>query len=126
MFKMSLQLQTEGATGVLPGGNVLAVEAASVLPGVTTVSAAMDSKAYAQLIEKAIQTTNKNGKVCPSNAARIQKFMILPRDFSVTTDELTATFKLKRNTVMTKFADQIERMYNSKDVYVKYDGPIPE
>jgi long-subunit acyl-CoA synthetase (AMP-forming) len=93
---------------------------------VKTISAAMDSKAYAQLIEKAIQNTNNNGKVCPSNAAKIRKFLILPRDFSVTTQELTATMKLKRNTVMTKFADQIERMYNSKDVYVKYDGPIPE
>jgi long-subunit acyl-CoA synthetase (AMP-forming) len=92
---------------------------------VTTVSGAMESKAYAKLIEEAIIKTIKNGQVCPSNASKIQKFLILPIDFSVSTDELTATLKLKRGVVVKKYHEEIERMYASTETYVKYGGAMP-
>jgi long-chain-fatty-acid--CoA ligase ACSBG len=46
-----------------------------------------------------------------SNAQRIQKWSILPVDFSVATGELGPTMKVKRNIVTTKYADIIEKMY---------------
>jgi long-subunit acyl-CoA synthetase (AMP-forming) len=118
-------LKTAGASGELPGGNELSGEAAALVPGVTTVSGAIQSAEYAKMIEQAMKRTNSNGRVCPNNASKIQKFMILPIDVSVSTGELTATLKLKRGEVMKKYHDEIERMYASTETYVKYSGVMP-
>merc|ERR1719487_799002 len=60
--------------------------------------------------EAAIIAANKSA-ACPSNAAKIQKFKILPRDFSVETDEFTPTLKLKRSVVCKIHSAAIEEMY---------------
>lgn len=113
-------LKAIGATGEHPGGDDLAEEASSVSPGVSTITQAMDDEKMIETIKKAITDTNNDGTCCPSNACKIQKFMILPIDFSVDTGELTATLKLKRSSVTDKYAQQIDRLYASNDTYVKY------
>jgi long-chain-fatty-acid--CoA ligase ACSBG len=115
-----ITLKAVGATGELPGGNELDGDAKRLVPGVKTISDAIKSQAYAKQIQQAITKTNSDGSVCPSNSAKIQKFTILPIDFSITTDELTATLKLKRGVVEKKYAGMIEKMYEAKDVYVEY------
>lgn len=50
-----------------------------------------------------------NSKV--SSSEQIKKFKILDRDFSLETDEITPTLKLKRNVVAKNFADDIEELY---------------
>lgn len=114
-------LKAVGATGDLPGGDDLDPVACSISPGVKTISAAMKDDKWIKYITNAIKDTNKNGKVCPSNAAKIQKFSILPRDFSVETEELTPTLKLKRSFVQKKHHELVERMYNSKANYVPFN-----
>jgi len=113
-------LKAVGATGEKPGSDDLDGGAKKINSSVTTISAAMDDEKWIKSITDAIKATNANGKCCPSNAAKIQKFCILPRDFSVETNELTSTLKLKRSVVDKKYKAAIDAMYASRDVYVKY------
>ncbi len=48
-----------------------------------------------------------------SNVAKVKKFTILPRDFSIPTEELGNTHKLRRPIVVAKYADAIEKMYSA-------------
>merc|ERR1712226_197396 len=85
-----------------------------------TISDACENKQLIADITKALKDTGNNGDCTPSNAAKIQKFTILPIDFSVQTNELTATLKLKRSVVADKYQDYIDAMYESDQVFVPF------
>lgn len=122
-----LTLKVVGATGELAGGNELENEAAEISKS-KTLPAAMADRQVIEYLTKGFKETNENGDVTPSNAARIQKFTILPRDFSVEHGELTATLKLKRSVVEKQYINIIDAMYDpaNKDVYVPYStAPNP-
>eukprot|EP00933_Yihiella_yeosuensis_P033483 TRINITY_DN27187_c0_g1_i1.p1 TRINITY_DN27187_c0_g1~~TRINITY_DN27187_c0_g1_i1.p1 ORF type:complete len:738 (+),score=189.24 TRINITY_DN27187_c0_g1_i1:74-2287(+) len=106
-----VSVQAEGATGELPGGDDLTANAQQVSPGVTKVSQAMKDPKWLAYIQDAIDKTNNNATVCQNNAWKIQKFAILPRDFSIQTGELTATLKLKRSVAEEMWKDTIDKMY---------------
>ncbi|XP_014609244.1 PREDICTED: long-chain-fatty-acid--CoA ligase ACSBG2 isoform X1 [Polistes canadensis] len=75
-----------------------------------TVSEIVNSKdplVYKE-VEEAIKRANTKAT---SNAQKVQKFRILPHDFSVPTGELGPTLKLKRNFVSNMYANLIEEMY---------------
>merc|ERR1711908_77763 len=97
-------LKAKGATGELTGPSL------EVNPQVTTVSAAQKDPVWLKYVEDAIRAANLS-PACPSNAAKIQKFRILSRDFSVETDEFTPTLKLKRSVTCKIHIAAIEEMY---------------
>jgi len=47
-----------------------------------------------------------------SNAAKVQRWTVLPRDLSVGGGELGPTMKLKRFAFNKKYVDAIERLYD--------------
>jgi len=59
-------------------------------------------------IEAAIKRANAKAI---SRAAVVQKFSVIPKDFSIATEELGPTLKLKRPVVMNKYAAIIDDMY---------------
>ncbi|XP_053620475.1 very long-chain-fatty-acid--CoA ligase bubblegum isoform X2 [Plodia interpunctella] len=76
----------------------------------TTISEIYNSKdpAVHKAIEDGIKRANKQAI---SNAQKIQKFAILPADFSMLSGELGPTLKIKRNVVYEKYKDIIEGFY---------------
>jgi long-chain-fatty-acid--CoA ligase ACSBG len=81
-----------------------------------TLSEARESKEMTELITKAITEANKEAV---SNAAKVQKFAIVPC-FSVPAGDLTPTLKLKRQTVDKKYKDLIDWLYTDNKTPYDY------
>ena len=114
-----IALKCVGATGEMAGTDELDGPAAK---WGKTITDACNNKDFIAYLTKNLTDTNNNGDVCPSNASKVQKFTILPIDFSVATDDLTATLKLKRSVVYDKYLKDIDRIYESKDTFVSIVG----
>merc|ERR1712048_93822 len=112
-------LKAIGANGEIPGTDELDAGAARLNPDVKTISGAMKDRAWIDAVTAAIKSANDNGKVCLNNAAKIQKFTILPMNFSEQNNELTPTKKLKRAVVQKSYAEIIEKMYNTDGTYIE-------
>merc|ERR1719401_787971 len=115
-----ITLKAKGASGEVPGTEELDAAAARLNPAVKTISAAMDDQVWIDAITKAIESANNNGKCCPNNTFKIQKFPILPTNFSEEGGELTPTKKLKRAIVEKKYHELVEKVYATKGTYVRY------
>ena len=53
-----------------------------------------------------------NTQDATSSAQRVQKFQVIPGDFSVATGELGPTLKIKRHVVLEKHSAIIEGFYS--------------
>jgi len=116
-----ITLKAVGANGEQPGSDTLDAGAKLVNPSVTTISGAMKDEKWIETITGAINKTNLNGKLVPNNAFKIQKFCILPSNFSEENDQLTPTKKLKRAKVETQYTKMIEKMYATDGMYIPYE-----
>ncbi|KAJ8612261.1 hypothetical protein CTAYLR_002912 [Chrysophaeum taylorii] len=106
---VTLKQRPNEATGSFD--DVLVGPALDVDPLITTATQAADSPAWTALVQRAIDTYNDT--VAVSAAQRIQKFAILPLDFSQATGELTPTLKLKRTAVVDKYAHTLKKIYGA-------------
>ncbi|CAB1455634.1 unnamed protein product [Pleuronectes platessa] len=77
-------------------------------------------------IHNAIQEgINRVNEKAPSNAQRVQKWIILDRDFSVPGGELGPTMKLKRPVVVKMYKEQIENFYKELASPTSPDNAVP-
>ena len=82
--------------------------ASRVCDGVTTGEQATGDETWVKYVENGVAQANK-GAI--SNAARVRKFVLLTKDFSVDGGELTPTMKVKRRIVTKKYEEIIDNMY---------------
>ena len=95
-----------GATGSFD--DVLVGAAKDVNPAVTSAKDAENDAVWRRACQAAIDAYNDTAV---SSAQKVQKFAILPLDFSQNTGELTPTLKLKRAAVVEKYGFQLKKIY---------------
>ena len=79
-------------------------------PADATVASLVDDTDLRAEIEKAVADANK----AVSHAEAIKVFRILPEDFSEEGGEMTPSLKVKRNVVLSKYADEVDAIYAGK------------
>ena len=81
----------------------------SELFGCDTVQDAKSSPEYKANLDAGLARANKNAI---SRAQNVQKWAILPRDFTQEGGELTPTMKLRRKVVLEMYPDVVAQLYN--------------
>jgi long-chain-fatty-acid--CoA ligase ACSBG len=77
-----------------------------------TIHEFMNDEIMMNYIQKQMEIVNHEAT---SRAQRIQRWKILPIEFSEQNGELTPTLKIKRNVVIQKYSEVIESMYLDKE-----------
>lgn len=88
-------------------GNLIG-PAADVNPNVKTVEEAIEDDVWKKYLNEGVAKANEEAI---SSAAKVKKFRMMTKDFSVERDELTPSLKVKRKNVVVKYADVIASMY---------------
>lgn len=99
----------------------LAVAAAIGSTARTSPDAARCPK-FRATIQDAVTKANA---LAVSNAARVQRWVALDKDFSVQGGELTPTLKLKRRVVQERYSSVIDRLYSDADAEAATPRPQP-
>ena len=81
------------------------------VPGLSTVGDFLTNPQRGALYEGIQRGINAANEMALSNPSKVQKFAVLPAEFSNSGEELGPTLKLKRFFVASKYADVIDTMY---------------
>ncbi|GLV37665.1 bubblegum [Carabus blaptoides fortunei] len=77
----------------------------------TTVSAVLAEGPHPKVLNAIEEDLKSVNQLAISNAQKIQKFAILPKDFSIQDGELGPTMKLKRHIIVNKYSVIIDGLY---------------
>jgi long-chain-fatty-acid--CoA ligase ACSBG len=105
-LKSEVDLETMTPTDKLAADSLFV--ASQIGSSATTVTEAAKCPAWKKYLDDGMKAANLK---TTSNAQIVQKWALLPRDFSEKTGELTPTMKLKRNVVAEKYAALIDSIY---------------
>lgn len=107
-LKVDINMQTMVPTNNLLPGALAYIKEQTGLDNIKTSDEACKNEKVIQMIQKCIDQTNAK---TVSRACQIKKFKLLPIDFTVSGNELTATMKVKRKAVHQKYKKEIDEMY---------------
>jgi len=116
VFTLKAQANPNVAYGEYPFTDDVATPVKKLLESLgsnasTIADAAKDEKLL-KWLQEGLDKANKNAM---SQAQKIQKFIIVLKDFTLEGNELTPTMKLKRRIVVEKYNADIEKMYEVKE-----------
>ena len=120
-LSMLVSLKTEVDPATNTPTDVLAADALFVAKQIGSSAQTVKEAAADPLWSKYItEGMKKANGMTTSNAQVVQKWRLLPVDFSESAGDLTPTMKVKRNVVLKKYADLIDSIYaedeQSRDV----------
>uniref|UniRef100_A0A8C7K0N0 Long-chain-fatty-acid--CoA ligase ACSBG2 n=1 Tax=Oncorhynchus kisutch TaxID=8019 RepID=A0A8C7K0N0_ONCKI len=123
---LTIKCQVNGDTGapedeLTPEAVELCRKLGSNATRVSEIAGGRDRVIHAA-IQEGINRVNENAT---SNAQRIQKWIILDQDFSITGGELGPTMKLKRPVVMKMYKEQVEHFYKEVVTPSTPDNSLP-
>ena len=105
-LKAEMDLETGAPTDKLAADSLFVAK--QIGSNATTVSQAAKDPLWTQYFNEGMKKANSK---TTSQAQIIQKWILLPADFSEKTGELTPTMKLKRSVAAEKYAALIDAMY---------------
>lgn len=109
---MLVSLKCEVNPETMEGTNKLAADSLYVGKQIgsnaTTLEEVAEDPLWKKYIDEGVKKANSK---TTSNAQIVQKWKLLPVDFSEKAGDLTPTLKLKRSEVVKKYADMIEKLY---------------
>jgi len=108
-------LPHEGASFQRPGKRRLIGMALHLSAASSTVEQAMDDPVWRAYLAAAFNAVNHDETVCRTAVCRVQKFTILPTNFSMQGGELTPAMKVKRAYIAKKFERNIADLYAAED-----------
>lgn len=76
-------------------------------PADAAVPALLDDTDLRKVLQEAIDSTN----AAVSQAESIRRWRVLPEDFTIEGGEMTPTLKVRRSTVVTQYAEEVEELY---------------
>ena len=109
-FRVEIDAKTAQPTYKLDKTVVDWCEALGV-PGLSTVNDFLTHAQREVLYEGMQRGIDAANEIALSNPSKVQKFAVLPAEFSNGGGELGPTLKLKRFFVASKYAEVIDRMY---------------
>ncbi|MCG9134250.1 hypothetical protein J5I95_21525 [Candidatus Poribacteria bacterium] len=62
-------------------------------------------------VQQHIQSEIRNRLTDFADFEQVRRFVLLEKEFSQEADEMTPTLKLKRNVIIERYSDEIDRMY---------------
>ena len=111
-LRVTMDMATLTPTETLEARAVTWLAREAGVTGLRTVTELLESEAWPRVEAAITRGIDRANDQAVSNVARIKRWRVLKRDFSIDGGELSPTLKLKRFHIAKMYKDEIDLMYN--------------